>query len=244
MTEGAPLKRKRLGSKAPLEALSEAAEEADESSETKESSTLLVCELAQQALSKYSLGVMRIPLQELGVSPLNRDVSGCHVHDLGRCIISVEGFVRFRYRQGWAHEPNPDDPLEVARNTNRVARATPLLAEVPMVPLKDSFAKTHLMAFQQCLLAGNIYWNDSKQLMTCPAGQQALAEHLEHGMYYEVFSWAAVSEDKDAMRALCESDNYDQAFALGETEMGLLKSMYNSIQIMRPPVGKSAWDVI
>ena len=88
MTEGAPLKRKRLGSKAPLETLSEAAEEADESSETKESSTLLVCELAQQALSKYSLGVMRIPLQELGVSPLNRDVSGSHVHDLGRRIIS------------------------------------------------------------------------------------------------------------------------------------------------------------
>ena len=59
------------------------------------------------------------------MSPLNRDMSGSHVYDLGRRTISVEGFVRFRYRQGWAHEPNPDDPLEVARNTNRVARATP-----------------------------------------------------------------------------------------------------------------------
>ena len=110
-------------------------------------------------------------------------------------------------------EPNPDGPLEVARNTNRVAQATPVLAPVPMVALKGSFAKTHLMSFLQCLKAGNVYWNDSKQLMTCPAGQQALADHLEHGMYYEVFTWEAVAEDKDAMRALCESDNYDQAFA-------------------------------
>ena len=68
-----------------------------------------------------------------------------------------------------------------------------------MVPLKGSFAKTHLMSFLQCLKAGNVYWNDSKQLMTCPAGQLQLAEHLKHGMFYEVFSWEGVTQDMAAI---------------------------------------------
>ena len=65
----------------------------------------LICEAATRVLKKYSLGVMRVPLEELGVSPLNRKISGSHVHALGRRIYSVEGFVRWRYRHGWAHEP-------------------------------------------------------------------------------------------------------------------------------------------
>ena len=145
MTEGQQPKRRRQAS----------SEEADKQPEPSQSK-LLLCDVAQQTLQKYSLGVHRIPLEELGVSPFNRDLSGSHVHELGRRIMSIEGFVRFRYNQGWAHEHDPDDPLEIARNTIRVARATPMLPEVPMVPLKGSFAKTHLMALQQCLLAGNI----------------------------------------------------------------------------------------
>ena len=86
------------------------------------------------------------------------------------------GFVTWRYRHGWAHEPNPDDPLEVARNTNRVARATSLVPEVPMVQLKGSIAKTHLLTFLQCLKVDTVYWNDTKALMLPPEGQ-----HILHG---------------------------------------------------------------
>ena len=114
---------------------------------------------------------MRVPLDQLGVSPLNRNLSGTHVHRLGRRITSVEGLLRFRYNHGWAHMPNPEDPLEVARNTNRVARATSLLAEVPEVALKGCIAKTHLMEFLQCLKSGEIYWNDTQQLMVCTLWQ-------------------------------------------------------------------------
>ena len=103
---------------------------------------------------------------------------------------------------------------------------------------------THLLAFQQCLMAGNIHWNDTKELMVCPAGQHALAEHLKHGMFYEVFSWEGVTQDKAAIMSLCQADNFDNAFALGETELQLLKSIHASLQIVRPPVGKSSWDVI
>ena len=57
----------------------------------------LICEAATRVLQKYSLGVMRVPLEELGVSPLNRKISGTHVHALGRRIVSVEGFVQWRF---------------------------------------------------------------------------------------------------------------------------------------------------
>ena len=185
-----------------------------------------------------------MPLEELGVSPLNRNLSGTHVHKLGRRIVSVEGFVRWRYRNGWAHEPDPENPLEVAQNTNKVARATLLLPEVPEVPLKGSFAKTHLMTFLQSLKSGRMFWNDTKQKMLCPAGQQALIEHVKHGMFYEVFKWEAVKNDRAALVALCKSDNLDSAFALGETEMQLLTAIHSSLEVLRPPVGQSRYEVV
>ena len=241
-----PSKRRRLvASKEPTSEQDKeacAAAAGDDPSESK--GKTLVCEDAQRVLQRYSLGPMRVALKELGVSPLNRPISGTHVHALGRRIISVEGFVVWRYRHGWAHEPNPEDPLEVARYTNRVARATPLLAPVPMVSLKGSIAKTHLLSFLQCLKAGSIYWSDTKQLMVPPAGQAALLEHLEHGMFFEMFSHAAVTEERAALLALAQADNFDSAFALGETEVTLLRSIHASLAVVRPPVGGTAWDRI
>ena len=185
-----------------------------------------------------------MPLEELGVSPVNRNLSGTHVHKLGRRICSVEGFVRWRYQHGWAHEPNPDDPLEVARNTNKVARATSLLPEVPEVPLKGSIAKTHLMTFLQCLKSGRMYWNDSKQKMLCPAGQHLLKEHVEHGMFFEVSKWDAVKYDRAALVALCKSDNLDSAFALPETELQLLKAIHDSLEVLEPPLCQTQWGMV
>ena len=161
---------------------------ADAAAVTGEAPKLLICEQAQKVLRLYSMGTQRVPLDQLGVSLLNRAISGRHVHRLGRRIISFEAFVLWRYKHGWAHEPNPDDPLEVARHTNAVARATALLTEVPMVALKGSFAKTHLLSFLQCLKAGNVFWDDTKQLMVPPAAAGTLCEHIEHGMFYEIFS--------------------------------------------------------
>ena len=60
----------------------------------------LLCEKATRVLKHYSLGLQQVPLEELGVSPVNRNLSGPHVHKLGRRIVSVEGLVRFRYQNG------------------------------------------------------------------------------------------------------------------------------------------------
>ena len=60
----------------------------------------LVCEEAAVVLTQYSLGIQRVPLKGLGVSSINRDISGSHVHTLGRHILTVEG-VRVVVVQTW-----------------------------------------------------------------------------------------------------------------------------------------------
>ena len=112
------------------------------------------------------------------------------------------------------------------------------------MPLKGSIAKTHLMTFMQCLKSERMFWNDTKQKMLCPAGQHLLREHISHGMFYEVFKWSAVKEDRAALEALCKSDNLDSAFALGETELQLLEAIHLSLDIVRPPAGKTRWDMV
>jgi len=111
----------------------------------------LLCAPAQQVLGRYSRGAQLIPLEKLGVSPLDRRINGPHVHTIAKRILTMEDFVRFRYRHGWCHSPNPEDPLEVPRVTNAAAERGGLQARVPEVPLYGSFAKTHVLSFLHAL---------------------------------------------------------------------------------------------
>ena len=204
----------------------------------------LVCEAAASLMKRHTKGVQRIPLQKLGISPFNRRINGPYVHKLGKRILTVEGFARLRYQQGWCHEPNPEDPLAVARFTNAAARGSGLLAPVPMVPLFGSFAKSHLLSFLQALKCGQIYWNDTRDLMLPEPATVELIEHLEHGMFYEVLGYQVCADDGDALRALIASDNFDAGFALGQTEMHLLGHIRDAIVVSRPPVGCTLLDVV
>ena len=205
---------------------------------------MLVCEAAAALMHRHSKGVQRIPLDRMGISPFNRRINGPYVHKLGKRILTVEGFARLRYQQGWCHEPNPEDPLAVARCTNAAAKGSGLLAPVPMVPLFGSFAKSHLLSFLQALKCGQIFWNDTRDLMLPEPATQELLEHLEHGMFYEVLGWEACEDDGDALRALIASDNFDAGFALGQTEMHLLMHIRLAIVVERPPVGSTLLDVV
>jgi hypothetical protein len=184
------------------------------------------CTAAAKVLQEAGLGVRRVPLNELGVSPLNRLISGKHMHQLGRRIVSVEGFARYRYKQGCCHEPDPADPLAVARATNLVASRDPLLAKVGEVPLKGSFMKTHLMSFLQAIASGTVYWDDTKQLMIPPPAMKSLEDHVKHGMFYEVLPWSAVSTHRDAVKCLIASDNFSAGFDLAQTEIDLFKAIH------------------
>ena len=198
---------------------------------------------AADVLNKFTRGVRRIPLDELGVSPVNRRINGPYVHQLGRRILSVEGFTRLRYRNGLCHEPSPDDPLAVARFTNAAAQGSGLLSPVPVKALFGSFGKSHLLSFLQALKSGQVYWNETQDLMLPVAAQQELMEHLQHGMFYEVLAWEAVRDHGPALQALMAADNFDAGFALGQTELQLLRSMREAIVVCRPPVGLTVFDV-
>ena len=204
----------------------------------------LVCSNAEGVLNTMSLGVRRLRLNELGVSKFNRPISGKHAHKLGRRILTVEGFCRFRYKNGWCHEPSPNDPLEVAEYTNLQATRDPRLVPVPLVPLYGSWSKSHLMSFLQALASKAVYWSDTKELMVPDEAQAALMDHLQNGMFYEVFKYEAMLKMPQAVQDLIASDNFDAVFSLGQTETRLLMAIHQSLQVARTPVGKSQWDVV
>ena len=206
--------------------------------------TRLVCTEAASVLAKFSKGTQRIPLEKMGISPFNRRINGPYVHKLGKRILSVEGFARLRYRSGWCHEPNPDDELSVARFTNAAAVGSGLLAPVPNAPLFGSFAKSHLLSFLQALKSGQVFWDQTQDLMLPEPATQELLEHLQHGMFYEVLGWEATVQHAESLRALIAADNFDAGFALGQTEMHLLVNLRTAIVVARPPVGQTVFDVV
>ena len=204
-----------------------------------------VCMAAADVLKRFGKGKQRIPLEQLGISPLNRAISGKHVHTLGRRILSVEGFCVYRYRAGICHEWDPENALAVAHYTNRQARRDPLLAPVPEVPLFGSFAKSHLLSFLQALKSKSVRWSDSGDLMVPDEGQAALMDHLRHGMFYEVLDYRAIKEEREAVVGLIAADNFDAGFALGQTEIQLLRVISDTMQVhVRPPIGFSQFDVV
>ena len=99
-------------------------------------------------LSKYTMGIQRLPLEDAGCHELNRGgegVSGPHCHTLFREIRDNEGMVVWRYRRGICLAPNVKEPLAVANFTNAYVQKQPsLLAPVALKPLRGSIAKTHL----------------------------------------------------------------------------------------------------
>ena len=141
----------------------------------------LVC--AEGVLASFSEGISRIPLNQLGISWLNRPVSGGHSHVIGRRIVSVEGLVRFRYKNGICHRGDPSDPMRIAKRTNDMAKRDPLLAPVPMADLLGCCAKSHLLSFLQALKSGTVYWDDTGDLMVPPPAHHCLIEHLDKGMF-------------------------------------------------------------
>ena len=188
--------------------------------------------------------MQRVPLTSLGISPLNRPVSGKRVHSLGRRIVSVEGFCLFRYKFGRCHEPNPNDPLEVWRFTDRIAKRDKLHANVAKAALYGSFAKTHSMSFLHAMASGTVYWDDTGNSMVPPPAQQVLLEHIQHGAFYEVISYEAVAKAAGSVKALMASDNFDVGFALGQTEMQLLVAIRDCTHVARPPAGSTVWDEV
>ncbi len=99
---------------------------------------------------KFSKGIVRVQLEDLGPALFNRQgaaTSGQHCLQLAERILTLEGFATFRYVAGFCHEPDPDNPLGVARHGNLMQAHDTVLPRYPLKPLKGIFAKTHLVTF-------------------------------------------------------------------------------------------------
>ena len=79
---------------------------------------------------KFSKGVMRVPLEDLGPALFNRQgaaTCGQHILKLAERILNLEGFATIRYVAGFCREPNHNDPFAVARHGNAMQSADVVL---------------------------------------------------------------------------------------------------------------------
>ena len=50
------------------------------------------------------------------------------------------------------------------------------------------------------MASGQVYWDNTGELMVPPPEQRLFLDHIEHGMSYEVLAAAALVEDESALR--------------------------------------------
>ena len=209
---------------------------------------------------KFSKGVMRVPLEHLGPALFNRRgaaTCGQHCLKLAERILNMEGFATFRYVAGFCHEPNPDEPLSVARHGNAMQAADAVLPRLPMQALKGVFAKTHLVTFLQMYKAGllpNIKlkassFSDKGNSVAVPRSLEELHDVLEHGIFMQVFPWSVVRDHKEAVIALMASDNFDHGHGLTDSEIRCIQAVREAIAAssqgsLPVPPGLTQWDVV
>jgi len=206
-----------------------------------------MCVRAEEVIKKYSQGRQLIPIERLGVSPLNRPVSWKHVHYLMRRIVEKEGFAETRYQRAIAVEPDDSDPTGTWKHTKQLAEdscgklAHPSSADQKLFSV---ISKNHLICGLQCLKFGGIRWDDTNEVMTPPPpsdGNEQLHKALQKGVWVEVLSSAAIKEDPEGVKALIDSENLDQAHSLPEHEIELLQRLWNESTSVRGMAPLSQW---
>ena len=195
---------------------------------------------------KYSMGMFRTDIWQLGTSGKNRAVSDKYVHCLGRRIADVEGFSRARYKNALIMQPDPMDSQACYRHHCEVVdRSANRLAPARNHELDEMLWKNHLLLFLQAMDSGVIMWDDSGKVMSikdCKVAQPELAETCKHGLFTEKLGFQAWQEDQEGVEALIAIDNMDQSFSMAEHEMELLRSYVEAACGCKPGPGMTHWD--
>ena len=241
-----PPKGRAAGAPSPREVASAPSAASTSESTHKPDIATLMCVRAEAIRKKWSRGVSRKQLSELGVSPLNRSISWKHVHYVLRHMFETEGFTRLRYKNGICHDPNPADSEEVWRHCRKITEASGgRLAPHPQAALSGVLAKSHLTLGLQALLHGSVSWDHDGTRMTVPplsADLRELHETLKEGIWMECLAYDAVNDDEEAVRFLSLSDNLDQAKAMPEHEIEFLLKTFWVSRTAASQIGKSHWQ--
>jgi hypothetical protein len=214
---------------------------------------------AARAILKFSKGITRVPLEDLGPALFNRQgaaTCGQHCHVLGSRILTMEGFATFRYMAGFCHDPDPEDLLAVARHGNGMAAKDPLLPRLPMKPLKGVFAKTHLVTFLQLYKNGQMPAVAAAKAKTdagtAEASSQSADEFtdvLDQGIFMHVFPWWVVRDHREAVLSLMASDNFDHGHGLADSELRCINAIRAAITAFNQgslpmSLGETQYDVV
>ena len=208
----------------------------------------LMCVRAQRLRNKFTQGVRRMHVEDIGVSEYNRGISWKHVHYVQWQIDNSEGFTRLRYKEATVLSPNPADNESVWRHTKRITDAAGgRLAPPTRRVLHGALAKNHLILGLNCRQHGAIAYENDGSTMKIPPngpGTMELVDTMAHGIYVEVIDYKAAEEDPDGVEYLSMADNLDQAKALPEHEAELLWRVWQQSQQLTAPPGKTHFEVI
>ena len=69
-----------------------------------------------------------------------------------------------------------------------------------------------------------------------------LYDHLEHGIYVDLMAPSVWDEPEDSIRCLMEADNLDQAIALPDHELVLLRNVFSELRLAQQ--APSPWDAV
>ena len=196
------------------------------------SSEVPVCARAEAALAKYSKGVIRIDVDQIGAHWLNRNglpVSGKHVHHLWRTILQRHGFVRHRYNHAVVVEMPEGDLQRLREHNQQFCEKDPLLPKASPNMKYGCLTKTHLIYGLKCFKHGSMRWDDTGEVMTVPKNAETVKEHIENGVFAMVISKEAFLDNPDHLISIMVSGNLEQSVAMPEHEIALLQSVMSLV---------------
>ena len=207
-----------------------------------------LCVRGNDIRKKFSLGVRRMALDDIGVSPFNRAVSWKHAYYVQKQIDTAEGFTRFRYKEAIVLAPDPKDSESVFRHTRTICEAAGghLAPPAPGGAMFGALTKNHLVLGLRARKHGGKAYEDGTPLKIPArnASTEELLDTLDHGVFVEVIGWGAVEEDLEAVRYISLMDNLDQAKAMPEHEMELVARVWRqSVNVTAQP-GMTAFESV
>ena len=187
----------------------------------------LIDEEAEKALQfAISSQPQLMPLEQMAPALFNRfgePINGKHSIELVDGIIRHKGFAQSKYRAGFCHTPDEQDPLSVARNANANALQDPYHATYPQnAILHGVFNCTHLVNGLTMQKTGKVVVPSTNRLLLPDQGNAAHKTALSHGLLMLIFPFAMVKKHQSLFDSLMASMNLESDLTLPGDEVSIL----------------------
>jgi len=184
----------------------------------------LICARGSDALRRFDLGIQRIKLSHLGISPAQRRLNIPHMQRLMKRILYDESFSRDRYKELIVVAPPPEVPLKHWTHTRDKCAGSSMLPPVGLaVDMFGIVNGQHLTFGIKSVASGSVCWADQPGvLMSTPvksSNTKELEDTIHNGFYCRVLSHEIYEADPVGFKSIVVMSNLDQAHALVDTEV-------------------------